>query len=237
MITSTALLLILAEALIGFPGWPVLGAWWFDSVVTPADRGAGAAGQGGHSPFLVVVLLFGDWPTSALTCAAAGVALRPALVFGPLPHCREAWIGGSLVRTGLISEPVQAGDLRCGGPGRLLAASPGVPAAELKMVAPSAAGTVRRSAPGAVQGVLVVCLPALPAWWRLRASAGPWCLLAGFADAGWPVHHLLGCSFTTAWCPRALGHWPAASLALVLPLWLAGAIGAGAGPVAGPPAH
>ena len=133
------------------------------------------------------------------------VAVRPALVLG-LPALAGSWIGGSVVKAGLIPEQAQLG---------ILAAAALL--ASWLLLRPSARAQPsgdRRSAGSpmalAGQGVLVGLLTGI-------AGVG-----GGFAIV--PVLVLISLNSLVAFV--ALGHWPAAHLPLILPLIGGGAIGA-----------
>lgn len=152
------------------------------------------------------------------------VAVRPALILG-VPALAGAWIGGSLVKADLIPEAVQLGVFTVaalvaswlltrppkhaqGGEGRPSTRPGGSPQAL------------------AAQGVLVGLLTGIAGVGGGFAIVPALVLLAGL-----PMHlasgtSLLLISTNSLVALLALGHWPAASLGLMLPLLAGGATGA-----------
>ncbi|MCP9841132.1 sulfite exporter TauE/SafE family protein [Synechococcus sp. J7-Johnson] len=142
------------------------------------------------------------------------VAVRPALILG-VPALAGAWIGGSLVKAGLIPEAVQLGVFTVAA----LVAS-------WLLTRPSRPAQSGSPQALAAQGVLVGLLTGIAGVGGGFAIVPALVLLAGL-----PMHlasgtSLLLISTNSLVALLALGHWPAASLALMLPLLAGGALGA-----------
>jgi len=143
-------------------------------------------------------------------------APRPALILG-VPALAGSWIGGSWVKAGYVPEPVQLGVFAAAA---LLASwLLTSPAAGCRKDLPIQAPTWTRKGWNLVLGLLLMggrrLLLSLPAQGILVG------LLTGIAGVGGgfaivPALVLLA----------ALGHWPGASLPLMLPLLVGGAAGA-----------
>ena len=156
------------------------------------------------------------------------VALRPALVLG-VPALAGSWIGGSWVKAGLIPEPVQ------------LAVFAG--AALLASWLMLTRGASSHAAPGrqsdriprlqelllAGQGLLVGLLTGIAGVGGGFAIVPALVLLAGLPMSLASGTSLLLIAINALVALAALGHWPAASLPLMAPLLLGGALGAGMG--------
>jgi len=150
------------------------------------------------------------------------VAPRPALVLG-VPALAGSWIGGSWVKAGLIAEPVQLGVFAAAA---LLASwllTRGKPTAK---AAPSAPQNLSGELLLAGQGVLVGLLTGIAGVGGGFAIVPALVLLAGLPMALASGTSLLLIAVNALVALAALGHWPAASLPLLLPLLLGGAIGA-----------
>jgi uncharacterized protein len=152
------------------------------------------------------------------------VAPRPALILG-LPSLAGSWIGGSWVKAGWIPEPLQLG---------LFAA-----AALLASWLLNRRGRSQPTEPprspigGAVQagllageGLLVGLLTGIAGVGGGFAIVPALVLLAGLPMALASGTSLLLIAVNALVALAAVGHWPAASLPLLLPLLLGGAIGA-----------
>ncbi|NQV09667.1 MAG: sulfite exporter TauE/SafE family protein [Cyanobacteria bacterium] len=233
MITSTALLLILGGGLIGFL-LAVLGAGGSILLLPLLISGAGLPAKEAIPLSLLVVIV--------LALANIGpylrrrqVALRPALVLG-VPALAGSWIGGSLVKAGLISEPVQLGIFAVAAlvASWLLTRRSGVPEpAATTVVAVGGDGLhrwpLRSPAALAFQGVLVGLLTGIAGVGGGFALVPALVLLAGLPMPLASGTSLLLITTNSLVALEALGHWPAASLPLVLPLLSGGAIGAALG--------
>lgn len=168
------------------------------------------------------------------------IALRPALILG-LPALAGSWIGGSWVKAGHVSEPMQLLVFACAA----LAASwlmmrpqrrnPPPASDEPPMALAPAAGPwvptlllrARRlliSLP--VQGVLVGLLTGIAGVGGGFAIVPALVLLAGLPMALASGTSLLLIALNALVAFAALGHWPATGLPWMLPLLLGGAIGA-----------
>ncbi len=151
------------------------------------------------------------------------VAPRPALVLG-VPALAGSWIGGTLVKFGLIPEPVQLGVFAVAALAAswLLTRRRSGPAA-------GTAGAAGSPLALAGQGVLVGLLTGIAGVGGGFALVPALVLLAGL-----PMHLATGTSLVliatnSLVALQALGHWPAASLPLLLPLVAGGLAGAIAG--------
>jgi uncharacterized membrane protein YfcA len=147
----------------------------------------------------------------------------PALILG-LPALAGSWIGGGWVKAGMVPEPVQLG----------VFAAAALLASWL---------LTRRGAPGtgsaipvrsqpvllAIQGVLVGLLTGIAGVGGGFAIVPALVLLAGLPMAVASGTSLLLIAVNALVALGALGHWPAASLPLMLPLLIGGAIGAAVG--------
>ena len=145
-------------------------------------------------------------------------APRPALLLG-LPALAGSWIGGSWVKAGLIPEAVQLS----------VFAAAAVLASWL-LLRPAPAG--RRAAAEALllpQGLLVGLLTGIAGVGGGFAIVPALVLLAGLPMALASGTSLLLIAVNGLVALAALGHWPQASLPLLLPLLAGGAAGAVAG--------
>jgi len=152
-------------------------------------------------------------------------APRPALILG-LPALAGSWIGGSWVKAGHVSEPVQLG---------VFAAAALV--ASWLLTRHRSSGTVNRSSPAttngralawglAGQGMLVGLLTGIAGVGGGFAIVPALVLLAGLPMALASGTSLLLIAVNALVAFSALGHWPGSSLPLMLPLLLGGAVGA-----------
>ncbi len=152
------------------------------------------------------------------------VALRPALILG-VPALAGAWIGGSLVKAELIPEAVQLGVFTVAAlVASWLLTRPPRPAQGGESPDCQRSGGSPQAL--AAQGVLVGLLTGIAGVGGGFAIVPALVLLAGL-----PMHlasgtSLLLISTNSLVALLALGHWPAASLALMLPLLAGGAVGA-----------
>jgi uncharacterized membrane protein YfcA len=146
-------------------------------------------------------------------------APRPALILG-LPALAGSWIGGSWVKAGHIAEPVQLAVFA-------LAALLG----SWLLTRRSLVAVADRSRPAqpvalALQGVLVGLLTGIAGVGGGFAIVPALVLLAGLPMALASGTSLLLIGVNALVALAALGHWPAASLPLMAPLLVGGAVGA-----------
>ena len=159
------------------------------------------------------------------------VAIGPALVLG-VPALAGSWIGGSLVRVGLVPEPLQLLVFTLAA----LVASwlltrhrASAPAEAAASATASADGSRPRQASRPVlasQGVLVGLLTGIAGVGGGFAIVPALVLLAGLPMALASGTSLLLIAANALVALAALGHWPAAQLPLLLPLLLGGGVGA-----------
>ena len=148
------------------------------------------------------------------------VAPRPALILG-VPALAGSWIGGSLVKAGLVAEPVQLG----------LFAAAALLASWLLSRGHAVTAAAERSGSGstlalAIQGLLVGLLTGIAGVGGGFAIVPALVLLAGLPMPLASGTSLLLIAVNSLVALAALGHWPAASLPLMLPLVGGGFIGA-----------
>jgi uncharacterized protein len=150
-------------------------------------------------------------------------APTPALILG-VPALAGSWIGGSWVKAGYVPEPVQLGVFAAAA---LLASwllnRRSAPAQQQQPQ-----GAVRRGRPLllASQGVLVGLLTGIAGVGGGFAIVPALVLLAGLPMALASGTSLLLIAVNALVALAALGHWPAASLPMMLPLLVGGGIGA-----------
>jgi uncharacterized membrane protein YfcA len=171
------------------------------------------------------------------------IAPRPALILG-LPALAGSWIGGSWVKAGHVSEPLQLLVFASAA----LAASWLLTRAQWQTPATAPVGRPTASAPAAVpqvvsllrgarrfllslpvQGLLVGLLTGVAGVGGGFAIVPALVLLAGLPMALASGTSLLLIAVNALVALAAHGHWPAAGLPLLLPLLLGGAIGAALG--------
>jgi uncharacterized protein len=143
-------------------------------------------------------------------------ALRPALILG-VPALAGSWLGGSWVKAGLIPESVQLG---------VFSAAALVASWLLTRGQRSDAGAKPRPALLAIQGVLVGLLTGIAGVGGGFAIVPALVLLAGLPMQLASGTSLLLIAVNALVALGALGHWPAQSLPLMLPLLAGGALGA-----------
>ena len=144
----------------------------------------------------------------------------PALILG-VPALAGSWLGGSWVKAGLIPEPVQLG---------VFAAAAVIASWLLSRQPGSGTGVARkRLALLALQGVLVGLLTGIAGVGGGFAIVPALVLLAGLPMALASGTSLLLIAVNALVAFAALGHWPGASLPLIVPLLIGGAIGAAVG--------
>lgn len=153
-------------------------------------------------------------------------ALRPALILG-LPALAGSWIGGSWVKAGSVPEPVQLGVFAVAAStaawlltGRRTGSVPDAPSAG------SSKQGVRQDLLLAGEGVLVGLLTGIAGVGGGFAIVPALVLLAGLPMQRASGTSLLLIAGNAVVALAALGHWPAASLPLLLPLLGGGAAGA-----------
>ncbi len=148
------------------------------------------------------------------------VAPKPALILG-VPALAGSWIGGSFVKAGHVSEPVQLG---------VFAAAALLAAWLLTRRAAIGEAAEQREAGSALvlggQGVLIGLLTGIAGVGGGFAIVPALVLLAGLPMPLASGTSLLLIAVNSLMAMAALGHWPAAGLPLLLPLLLGGFIGA-----------
>jgi uncharacterized membrane protein YfcA len=154
-------------------------------------------------------------------------AQRPALILG-VPALAGSWIGGSWVKAGYVPEPVQLGVFAAAAllASWLLNRRPRQAAADAR-----ADNTDARIGDGsdlllAIQGVLVGLLTGIAGVGGGFAIVPALVLLAGLPMQLASGTSLLLIAVNALVALAAQGHWPAASLPLMLPLLLGGGAGA-----------
>lgn len=143
-------------------------------------------------------------------------ALRPALILG-IPALAGSWLGGSWVKAGLIPESVQLG---------VFSAAALVASWLLTRGQGSDQAPRPRPALLAIQGVLVGLLTGIAGVGGGFAIVPALVLLAGLPMQLASGTSLLLIAVNALVALGALGHWPAQSLPLMLPLLAGGALGA-----------
>jgi len=219
MITSLTVLLLSGGALIGFL-LAVLGAGGSILLLPLLVTGAALPTNVAVPLSLLVVTLLAVGNLGPYL-RRRQVAIKPALILG-LPALAASWIGGSVVKAGLIPEQVQLG---------IFAAAALL--ASWLMVRPRALAQPSgdRSSTGspvalAGQGVLVGLLTGIAGVGGGFAIVPALVLLAGLPMQLASGTSLMLISLNSLVAFAALGHWPAAHLPLMLPLIGGGAIGA-----------
>jgi uncharacterized protein len=159
------------------------------------------------------------------------VAPRPALILG-VPALAGSWIGGSLVKHGLVSEPIQLA---------VFTAAALVAAWLLSSRSRSTVGTrIAAPRPGgsplalAGQGVLAGLLTGIAGVGGGFAIVPALVLLAGLPMPLASGTSLVLISTNSLVALGALGHWPTANLPLLVPLVAGGLVGAIAGQALAP---
>ena len=225
MEAATLALLTAGGGLIGFL-LSVLGAGGSILLLPLLVTGAGLSTREAVPLSLLVVML--------LALGNLGPYLRrgqfaviPAMVLGT-PALAGSWIGGSWVRAGYLSEPVELGVFAAAAlvASWLLTRRSASHAAPTQMQIGSRPGSIL---PLAIQGVLVGLLTGIAGVGGGFAIVPALVLLAGL-----PMQLACGTSLllivvNALVALAALGHWPQQSLPLMLPLLLGGAVGAAVG--------
>ena len=222
MDAASAVLLTVGGALIGFL-LSVLGAGGSILLLPLLVSGAALPTREAVPLSLLVVMLLAV--ASLVPYARQGrFAPGPALVLG-VPALAGSWIGGSWVKAGLVPEAAQLG---------VFAVSALLASWLLTRRRVTGAGTGRASSSGrplllALQGVLVGLLTGIAGVGGGFAIVPALVLLAGLPMATACGTSLLLIALNALVALGALGHWPSASLPLILPLLTGGAIGAAGG--------
>jgi len=146
-------------------------------------------------------------------------APRPALILG-LPALAGSWIGGSWVKAGHIAEPVQLAVFA------LAALVASWLLTRRSLVAVADGSRPAQPVALALQGVLVGLLTGIAGVGGGFAIVPALVLLAGLPMAQASGTSLLLIAVNALVALAALGHWPAASLPLMAPLLVGGAVGA-----------
>jgi uncharacterized membrane protein YfcA len=161
----------------------------------------------------------------------------PALILG-LPALAGSWIGGGWVKAGYVPEPLQ---LAVFAVAALLASwllNRRMPSAEASgSVHNSSAEQRHQPLPLAIQGVLVGLLTGIAGVGGGFAIVPALVLLAGLPMALASGTSLLLIAVNALVALAALGHWPAQSLPLMVPLLVGGAFGAVLGQRLAPHLH
>ena len=159
-------------------------------------------------------------------------AVIPAMILG-MPALVGSWIGGSWVKAGYLSEPVELGVFAAAAlvASWLLTRTSASNAAPRPVQIGARPGSIL---PLAIQGVLVGLLTGIAGVGGGFAIVPALVLLAGL-----PMQLACGTSLLLIVVNAlvalvALGHWPQQSLPLMLPLLLGGAVGAAAGQLLAP---
>ena len=219
MITATMALLLAGGALIGFL-LAVLGAGGSILLLPLLVSGAALPTKSAVPLSLLVVALLALGNVGPYI-RRRQVAIQPALVLG-LPALAGSWIGGSLVKAGLIPEAMQLGLFTAAA---LLASWLLNRRGALKHLAnhgrPAGSPVALAS-----QGVLVGLLTGVAGVGGGFAIVPALVLLAGLPMQLASGTSLLLITTNSLVALAALGHWPTAQLPLMLPLISGGAIGA-----------
>lgn len=219
MITSLTVLLLSGGAVIGFL-LAVLGAGGSILLLPLLVSGAALPTKFAVPLSLLVVTLLAVGNLGPYL-RRRQVAIKPALILG-LPALAGSWIGGSVVKVGLIPEPAQLGILAAAA---LLASW-----LLLRPHAQAQPSGNRRSAGSpmalAGQGVLVGLLTGIAGVGGGFAIVPALVLLAGLPMQLASGTSLVLISLNSLVAFAALGHWPGVHLPLMLPLIGGGAIGA-----------
>lgn len=222
MIEASWALLLGGGALIGFL-LAVLGAGGSILLLPLLVSGAGLPTREAVPLSLIVVGLLALANTPPYLRRGL-FAARPALVLG-VPALAGSWIGGSLVKAGLIPEAMQLALFT-------LAAVVAAWLLTRRAALVDAALTPGRSGqagPLATQGVVVGLLTGIAGVGGGFAIVPALVLLAGLPMATASGTSLLLIAANALVALVALGHWPAEVLPLLIPLLLGGAAGALAG--------
>ncbi|MFQ6538197.1 MULTISPECIES: sulfite exporter TauE/SafE family protein [Aphanothece] len=219
MIEATALLLLAGGGLIGFL-LAVLGAGGSILLLPLLVSGAGLPTRQAVPLSLIVVALLALGNVGPYL-RRRQVALRPALILG-IPALAGSWIGGSLVKAGLIPEAVQLGVFTVAAlVASWLLTRPGRHPAEATLPR-GLAGAL----PLAAQGVVVGLLTGIAGVGGGFAIVPALVLIAGLPMALASGTSLVLIAVNAGVALLALGHWPSSAVPLLLPLLVGGAAGA-----------
>jgi uncharacterized membrane protein YfcA len=236
MALGTLALLAGGGGLIGFL-LSVLGAGGSILLLPLLISGAALPSKEAVSLLVVMLLALGNLGPAL---RRGQIAPRPALILG-LPALAGSWIGGSWVKAGHVSEPLQllvfasaalaASWLLTRPPRRNPTTAPlgrpsAFPPAPVRLALALLLGARRILFSLPVQGVLVGLLTGIAGVGGGFAIVPALVLLAGLPMALASGTSLLLIAVNALVALAALGHWPAAGLPLLLPLLLGGAIGA-----------
>ena len=219
MITATMALLVAGGALIGFL-LAVLGAGGSILLLPLLVSGAGLPIKAAVPLSLLVVTLLALGNVGPYI-RRRQVAIQPALVLG-LPALAGSWIGGSLVKAGLIPEAMQLGIFTAAA---LLASWLLNRRSALKHP-PNDGRPAGMPMALASQGVLVGLLTGIAGVGGGFAIVPALVLLAGLPMQLASGTSLLLIATNSMVALAALGHWPTAQLPLLLPLVSGGFLGA-----------
>jgi uncharacterized membrane protein YfcA len=218
VITQVLLLLATGGALIGFL-LAVLGAGGSILLMPLLISGAALPTREAVPLSLLVVTLMALGNVGPYL-RRGQVAPKPALILG-VPALVGSWIGGSFVKAGYVSEPVQLG----------LFAATALLAAWLltRRRAMHQAGLKTGARAGVVlggQGILIGLLTGIAGVGGGFAIVPALVLLAGLPMPLASGTSLLLIALNSVVAMAALGHWPASGLPLMLPLLIGGFVGA-----------
>jgi len=215
-------LLLLGGALIGFL-LAVLGAGGSILLLPILVTGAALSTRDAVPLSLVVVTMLA-FANMVPYLMRRQVAPRPALLLG-LPALAGAWIGGSMVKAGWISEPVQLAVFAIAAlvaAWLMLTRSRG---ADSSAMSRDSSAAQMRGPALAVQGVLVGLLTGIAGVGGGFAIVPTLVLIAGLPMSLASGTSLVLIALNSLVALAALGHWPAGRLPLVLPLLIGGAFG------------
>ena len=236
MPAASLLLLATGGGLIGFL-LSVLGAGGSILLLPLLVTGAGLSTREAVPLSLLVVMLLALGNLGPYL-RRGQFAPRPALILG-LPALAGSWIGGSWVKAGLIPEPVQLGVFTIAA----LFASWLLTRRRQPAKQPSRPGGQPPGRPShgagwtvllALQGVLVGLLTGIAGVGGGFAIVPALVLLAGLPMPLASGTSLLLIAVNAVVALLAVGHWPTASIPLVLPLALGGVVGGTLGQRLGP---
>jgi uncharacterized membrane protein YfcA len=228
MIDGTATLLLAGGIVIGFL-LAVLGAGGSILLLPLLVSGAGLPAREAVPLSLIVVGLLA-LANAPPYLRRGWIAPRPALVLG-LPALAGSWMGGSLVKAGLVPEVLQLGLFSAAA---LLASWLLTRRSTLVTGAVTAQASARGSGMLAVQGILVGLLTGIAGVGGGFAIVPALVLLAGLPMVLASGTSLLLIAANALVALLALGHWPAAVLGLLIPLLLGGLAGGVAGQLLAP---